>query len=341
MPALADCGLSVTCHTPGAAARVGDADELPLALRAGVDVQVGNESDAGAVKSRGSVARGELGEPAALLRAPAPPSCGPCSPQAGAGGRHQRRLDLPAASSRDAAGAGARPRPRCAASPCSCRRRRRTASLRTRAGSRRGSARRAPRRPASAGGRTSVGPADEKLVITPPRPVAICCGVAADADRRLRRRAWPRYARSCAPSRSAIIPAGIGELRRDRIRLAGAVVDEDDPDRAGGLRVRGLRRRRRRRRARRARSCRCSEPAGSVVPAPFGFAGGAAEVALDGLAVGAAIGRRRRASGRPSPSSAGASLDSERDRLEARRRVRVLDARASARRRRSSRRPRR
>ena len=159
------------------------------------------------------------------------------SAQAGAGGRDERRLDLRAASSPDAAGAGARRRRRRAAPPCSSRRRRRTGPPAIAAASRRGSA--PPGAPTSGFSRcpNAVRPPEEKLVTTPPRPVSSSRAIAADAGtvarppRPARRRGAPRRRgrRSCPPGTAS--STGIA------VRLAGAVVDDHDPDRAGRLRA--------------------------------------------------------------------------------------------------------
>ncbi len=55
----------------------------------------------------------------------------------------------------------------------------------------------------------AVGPADEKLVTTPPRPVASSSGVVPSRTG-ARPPVPPRYARSLAPSRSLTITAGSG-----------------------------------------------------------------------------------------------------------------------------------
>ena len=97
---------------------------------------------------------------------------------------------------------------------------------------------------------------------------------------------WPPFAsmkaRSAAPSRSAIMPPG-SAADRDRVRLAEAVVDEDDPGRAGRLRARRPSTRTSRCRARRARSCPVSEPAGQRRRAGVRIVGAAAELRSTGL----------------------------------------------------------
>ena len=123
------------------------------------------------------------------------------------------------------------------------------------------------------------------------------------------RPAEPIAARSAAPSTSAIIPPGICSCSGIAVRLAEAVVDDDDPDRAGRLRATRLRRERagpagdeRDRAGQRVR--------GQRVVRAVRIRGAAAEVALHGLAVPAddradvderlvraRPGRRRRAAG--------------------------------------------
>ena len=89
-------------------------------------------------------------------------------------------------------------------------------------------------------------------------------------------RIWmrPRRAHRGAERRSVDVgdhAAGDRQLERDRIRLAEAVVDEDDPGRAGLLRATGLRRERARA-ARDERDRPFSEFAGSGLSEPFGSA---------------------------------------------------------------------
>ncbi len=94
---------------------------------------------------------------------------------------------------------------------------------------------RARRCPASEQKPKSVGPADEKLVMIPLRPVWISW-----MPLETRIVAWPpfvaRYARSVRAVEVGDHPGRNPELDRDRVRLAEAVVDEDDPGRAGARR---------------------------------------------------------------------------------------------------------
>ena len=156
------------------------------------------------------------------------------------------------------------------------RRRRRSA------GSRRGSARPARRRRASAACSNAVGPADEKLVIDAAAP-----GLRAPERARPKRTVVAAAAsRQVGAQRGAVEvgdhPGRDVELDRDRVRLAGAVVDEHDADRAGGAAARPPSTRSVQPPRRRARSCpRASRPAACVV--------GAVRI----------VGRRRRAGGRP------------------------------------------
>ena len=122
--------------------------------------------------------------------------------------------------------------------------------------------------------------------------------------------AWPPFAASIRAQLRAVEvgdhPGRDRQRDRDRVRLAEAVVDEDDA--------------RSRRRAPRAppsrRTCRLpretsailpvSESLGSVPRLVFGSVAGPAEMRLDGLAVGADdASRRRRSSGRASTTPPG------------------------------------
>ena len=218
--------------------------------------------------------------------APAPPACAPCRP------RPAPAVDISAdlTCARRPAGMplqrAARPRRRRAASPSTCRRRPRSVEPVVCGG--------VEERTSSPGAEMSglrmwpksVGPADEKLVITPLRPVWISWMPARDADRRL---AAVRVEVG-AQVRAVEVgdhPGRDRQLDRDRVRLAEAVVDEDDPGRAAESRALRLRDERAdAARDERDLAGRASPSAACRAPL-FGSVGRAAEVRLDRLAVGA------------------------------------------------------
>ena len=285
-----------------------------------------NESDCGSVKIFGSSAAKAFASPAPsssterFLRAR---RVAPRRP----GGRHQRRLDLPRRPARVLL-QQQRGRARDVR-----RRHRRAGEDRERRAGRRGRRRREDVEPpgAETSGFSrwpkSVGPADEKLVITPLRSVGISWMSGRDADRRLaavrrgvRAQLLRRRGRRSSRPGAAARP-GSRSPRRSGCRSGSIPIA---PASARALR---LRRRRCRCRARRARSCPSSEPFGSVPRPVFGSVGGAAEVRVDRLAVGADDrSRRRRPSGRASTSAPAASrrraLDRDRRRATAGRRRR-------------------
>ena len=79
----------------------------------------------------------------------------------------------------------------------------------------------------------AVGPADEKLVITPLRPVGM-----SSNEREMRTVVRPPVRGQVRTQRGGVgladHPGRDLQLDRDRVRLAGAVVDDHDADRAGG-----------------------------------------------------------------------------------------------------------
>ena len=79
----------------------------------------------------------------------------------------------------------------------------------------------------------SVGPADEKLVMMPERPVWISSDVAADRDLRLPARRGGRGDEPLAVEVGDHLDREAGR-DRDRVRVAGPVVAHDHPDRARG-----------------------------------------------------------------------------------------------------------
>ena len=199
-----------------------------------------NESETGSVKSFGSLARRRR-RCRSRRSAPAPRPCGPCRPRPA---RQSRRAPTSpgAPSSSDAAARAARPLPRRAARPCSSRRRRRRARRRSGA-SRRGSA--PPGAPTSGFSRwpNAVRPPEEKLVTMPPRPVASSSGL-----RPIRTVARPpcsaRYARSAAPSKSAIMPLGTANVTGIPFASPGRLSTTTMPSAAGRAHARCLERER-------------------------------------------------------------------------------------------------
>ncbi len=192
------------------------------------------------------------------------------SAHAGAGRRHERRLHLRAASRTGGAGGAARPRRRCAAQRSSSRRARRTGrprtrqrrrdDLRARRGdvrlqlvperrqARRGEARRRRRAP---GGRPRAGS----------RPIAQRAAAAGPGERPRgsARRRGRRSSRREARGRTGIA-----------VRVAAAILRDDDPDRAGRLRAARLRLVRAAA-ARDERDDPASAPGRSGPGPPFGF----------------------------------------------------------------------
>ena len=79
-----------------------------------------------------------------------------------------------------------------------------------------------------------VGPPEEKLVMIPLRPVWISFGSLTALERKVVRPPWPAmYARRLRAVEVGDHPGREAEVDGDEVRLAEAVVDEQDPGRAG------------------------------------------------------------------------------------------------------------
>ena len=112
-------------------------------------------------------------------------------------------------------------------------------------------------------------------------------------------------ARRFWPSRSEIMPAGQRHRPRQRVRLAGAVVDHDQPGRAGERRALDLRDQRAVA-AQDERDLALERAVRQRAERVVRVVGGSAQVRVDGLVVGSrGPSRRRRRSGRASTRRAG------------------------------------